>query len=598
MNQHIDPSELRPVADFTPPTRVATAIFNAKVALFRIRRTLTDLPAGVRRLPKADAASFPVLICEARSPLWSDERLAERIHQLGKVENLRRAARSVDGRMMTPGAVFSFWKQVGKATERRGFVTGRMLQNGCLVPSVGGGLCQISNALYNLALAADCEIVERHAHSRTVPGSASTAGQDATVAWNYVDLRFRSDRPLRLSARLTEGELVVGFWGEAGAAPATPGRKARPAPPPEPVAGPVPRTCATCDETSCFRHETRPKAPQTAVARRVWLVDDRMPEFERWIAQSRGPQDVLGLPLDGARWRMGRYRWATGGFAKVADAPLEALIRSAAIRRNASKGPERRRAEIAGAEAIARSLTRLLHHELTEVVVAQSLVPLLWRDGWLGGRRFTILATRPPMAHLQAVLDEAAARHPDRASLADFRAAPELVAAEAAAFAAAGRIVSAHAELARLFPHKTERLEWVSSKAAPREGAQSARRIAFPGPTAARKGAWAVREAARALDLEVVLTGSELEGAGFWDGVNTVRAESGSGAGWLEGVSVVVQPALNEEAPRRLLSALAAGVPVVASAACGLGGREGLTVVKADDPEALIAALKTLLRAT
>ena len=40
----------------------------------------------------------------------------------------------------------------------------------------------------------------------------------------------------------------------------------------------------------------------------------------------------------------------------------------------------------------------------------------------------------------------------------------------------------------------------------------------FVGPTIARKGAYEVRDAARALDLEVVLLGSELEGAEFWSG--------------------------------------------------------------------------------
>ena len=93
---------------------------------------------------------------------------------------------------MPAHAVFSFWKQVGRTNRLKGYVAGRELREGCLIPSIGGGLCQLSNALYDAALQAGFEIVERHAHSQVIPGSLAEAGANATVFWNYVDLRFRS----------------------------------------------------------------------------------------------------------------------------------------------------------------------------------------------------------------------------------------------------------------------------------------------------------------------------------------------------------------------------------------------------------------------
>jgi glycosyltransferase involved in cell wall biosynthesis len=116
-------------------------------------------------------------------------------------------------------------------------------------------------------------------------------------------------------------------------------------------------------------------------------------------------------------------------------------------------------------------------------------------------------------------------------------------------------------------------------------------RIAFPGPTIARKGAYEVREAARVLDLEIVCLGSELEGAGFWDGVKT----RGAYPQWLTSVAAVVQPAIVEDRPRHLLAALAAGVPVIATAACGIAKHERLTIVPENDAPALIAALRTVV---
>src|SRR3984893_2592582 len=174
--------------------------FPGKTAIYQLQRGIRDLAAGPQFLSKSNDHRFSITIGASQTPLWSEEGPEERAYQLGKVQNLRRATAALDGVIVPAGAVFSFWEQIGRASRRRGFVTGRMLQQGCLVPAAGGGLCQLSNALYDAALQAGCEIVERHAHSRIVVGSAAGAGRDATVAWNYVDLRFRALKSLRIEA--------------------------------------------------------------------------------------------------------------------------------------------------------------------------------------------------------------------------------------------------------------------------------------------------------------------------------------------------------------------------------------------------------------
>ena len=55
-------------------------------------------------------------------------------------------------------------------------------------------------------------------------------------------------------------------------------------------------------------------------------------------------------------------------------------------------------------------------------------------------------------------------------------------------------------------------------------------------------------------------------------------------------------PAHVEHAPRALLRALAAGVAVVATPACGLGVREGVITVEAGDVPALRQAVVQVLR--
>jgi glycosyltransferase involved in cell wall biosynthesis len=116
-------------------------------------------------------------------------------------------------------------------------------------------------------------------------------------------------------------------------------------------------------------------------------------------------------------------------------------------------------------------------------------------------------------------------------------------------------------------------------------------RVVFPASTLGRKGAYELREAVRALDLELVCLGRSIEDAHFWNGVKV----GAPGANWLDGAAVVVLPAFVEHRPRRLLAALASGVPVIATPACGLGDSAGVTEIPAGDASALTAALSAVL---
>ena len=223
--------------------------------------------------------------------------------------------------------------------------------------------------------------------------------------------------------------------------------------------------------------------------------------------------------------------------------------------------------------------------DVRHVVVSMSLLPHLWRGGWLGGRSFDVLADRLPIDEIQSLLDAAFARNPERALLADFRASEDVALAEAEALADANRIITPNAYTARLFGKRTLMLPWaVPPKVACERGGY----LAFAGPTAARKGAFEVREAARRLGLTVVLSGSELEGEGFWSGIEVVRSKS------LDGCFAIVQPAIVEDQPRKLLEALAAGVPVIATEVCGLGGVEGVITVQEGDVDGLVAAIESV----
>ena len=233
----------KPVAATTVHTRIQALVFSAKAWVHRAQRAM--LGPAAQRLVKCTRPDSAPLAAESCTILRASTHPAEQRLQDGKVRNLAVAAQFLDALRIPAGAIFSFWRHVPRPTRRAGFVEGRELREGCIVPAVGGGLCQLSNALYAAALDAGCEIIERHAHSRIVPGSAA-AGRDATVFWNYVDLRFRPMHDLWLETTLTSGHLIVRLHGKA-------------APPADHTLSCAPatvtaRSCETCDEAACFRH--------------------------------------------------------------------------------------------------------------------------------------------------------------------------------------------------------------------------------------------------------------------------------------------------------------------------------------------------------
>ena len=198
------------------PTRVSALVFAAKASLLRARRTVQDVTPGLAPVHHRRGAALieaPIL-ATVRTPLWTNAGgEKDRALNAGKIQNLRCALRGLDGIEVEAGRTLSFWRQVGRPTRRRGYVAGRELREGCMIATIGGGLCQLSNALYDAGLLAGLEFVERHAQTRIVPGSRAAAGRDATVFWNYLDLRLRGRRPFRIEARLTADDLELTLRG-------------------------------------------------------------------------------------------------------------------------------------------------------------------------------------------------------------------------------------------------------------------------------------------------------------------------------------------------------------------------------------------------
>jgi vancomycin resistance protein YoaR len=192
-------------ADFVARNRV----FWLKSRLLIAKRALDDLfePKPPLRKISLPVSAVPLAYDEHRLYSAGDPR--ERELEMGKVQNLRIAAAAVDGTLLEPGETFSFWRTAGRPSRSKGYVVGRELRMGCMIPSIGGGICQLTNALSRVSHQAGMEMVERHSHTAHPPGFFIDDTTDATVFWNYIDLRFRSRKRVRIGATLSETTLIV-----------------------------------------------------------------------------------------------------------------------------------------------------------------------------------------------------------------------------------------------------------------------------------------------------------------------------------------------------------------------------------------------------
>ncbi len=130
-----------------------------------------------------------------------------------RTTNLVIACQKLNGKVIMPGETFSYNATLGPRTYAAGYRNGKIYENGQVVDGLGGGICQISSTLYNVALMSDMEIVERRNHQFVT--SYVSEGRDATVVYGATDFKFKNTRtyPVRLVASAKGGVATVSVYG-------------------------------------------------------------------------------------------------------------------------------------------------------------------------------------------------------------------------------------------------------------------------------------------------------------------------------------------------------------------------------------------------
>lgn len=128
---------------------------------------------------------------------------------VSRAVNVELAAQRINGIVVAPDENFSFSNTILDRTTANGYVEGPIFVKGEKSTGIGGGVCQVSSTLYAAMVDAGLPATERHPHS--LPVDYLPEGLDATIAGNYMDLKFTNtfSQPLLIQASAEGGKLVV-----------------------------------------------------------------------------------------------------------------------------------------------------------------------------------------------------------------------------------------------------------------------------------------------------------------------------------------------------------------------------------------------------
>ena len=127
--------------------------------------------------------------------------------KVSRGRNIENAARYLDGVILNPGDIFSFFKYTGPYG-KAGYVYYDNV--------MGNGVCQVASTMYNTELLAGLKTIERYSHEKQM--SYVKGGLDATVAsvgnYSKVDLKFKNtyEYPIYISAYTNGNKLTIDFW--------------------------------------------------------------------------------------------------------------------------------------------------------------------------------------------------------------------------------------------------------------------------------------------------------------------------------------------------------------------------------------------------
>ncbi|MGL5850368.1 MAG: VanW family protein, partial [Phycicoccus sp.] len=98
-----------------------------------------------------------------------------------RVQNIKLAARLINGTYVTPGGQFSMNAVLGQRTPEKGYVKAGIIRNGRAAENYGGGISQVSTTIFNAAFFSGMELDAWTPHYYYI--SRYPEGREATISW-------------------------------------------------------------------------------------------------------------------------------------------------------------------------------------------------------------------------------------------------------------------------------------------------------------------------------------------------------------------------------------------------------------------------------
>ena len=129
-----------------------------------------------------------------------------------RTTNLKLACKAINDTIVIPGATFSFNGTVGKRTAAKGYKPATIFTGpNSHASGIGGGVCQVASTMYNAALLANFQSVERHQHSQKV--TYCPVGRDAAIFWGSEDFKFKPNTlyPIKIRMYCGDGKVTCQY---------------------------------------------------------------------------------------------------------------------------------------------------------------------------------------------------------------------------------------------------------------------------------------------------------------------------------------------------------------------------------------------------
>ena len=126
--------------------------------------------------------------------------------------NMAIACNTINGLILQPEEEFRWSKIIGQTTVEKGYLMSTVIINEQPTDGLGGGVCQVSTAIYNALL--DTSIKPTSLYHHSIGSSYVKEGYDATVAHGFKDFAFTNtyEFPIQIEAYAFNAIVFVNLY--------------------------------------------------------------------------------------------------------------------------------------------------------------------------------------------------------------------------------------------------------------------------------------------------------------------------------------------------------------------------------------------------